>query len=145
MKKSVARLVLIACLIVLAGCKSSDTAEDKNTILKLQAGDEAAYITLSAGSGRTATIRDAAEIRRLTDALSAGEYSNGELDIRPADYGASVHTKNGLATQLSFWVEGGAAGLVVRSGHNGHYRLPEPTRAEWKKAFEAHLPKLAED
>jgi hypothetical protein len=130
--------VYVLCIAVLVGC--GDTGNEGGAgkgagKLEQQAASVGSMTIVTAETGQSVTLTDAASIERLIKAIQETKYSTGQLDISGADYTVTVELKDGTSRVYSWWLKGKYTGLMTVSGQVGHFKLPETTKQDLLKWF----------
>lgn len=123
-------------LIALVGCESSGTPVgnepgmmDARHIVAIALNDD--------DSDQSVNYTATSSFERFVHAVAAAEYTSAQLDITAPDYRSTVKMKDGSSQTFSFWIVGSNVGLMVKSGQNGHFRLPEASKQELLNLFES--------
>lgn len=121
-------------LIGLVGCESAETVV-QNGLGQMNAGNIVS-ITLKEDDKQSVKITEASSFI-FVQAITAAEFDTGQLDIAAPDYGTTVEMKDGTSHKFSFWIIGGNTGLFIKSGQNGHYRLPDASKKDLLELFQS--------
>ncbi|MCQ6560988.1 hypothetical protein [Paenibacillus mendelii] len=131
--------ILTLSLLGLAGCGNAG-AKTPPGLNQIDA-DQIDLLTLHQGMNQdhnqSYAITDKKMFSRFVQAIAAAEHDMAKLDIAAPDYGATVEMKDGTSYSFSFWVTGGNTGLMIISGQNGHYRLPEASKQDLLDLFQS--------
>lgn len=134
MKKSIL-FTIVFIVLGMAGCASAGTGVADG----LEHLDEKNIksITLEVDDKQSVKITEASSLERFVKAILTAEYTTSQLDIAAPDYKSTVEMKDGTSEGFSFWVVGGINGLFIKSGKNGHYRLPDDSKKELLNLFQS--------
>lgn len=128
-------LVLITVIsVIIAGCAHSDNKQKKQALIDLSSINS---ITIQNDSGAVIILTDHKLMKSFDEAVHSAEYDSSKLDIAEPDYVATVEAEDKEGEKFSFWIKGENDGLFIKSGQNGHYRLPGTEKAALLQLFQS--------
>lgn len=135
MKKINLLVLLTVISAILVGCVDSDNKDrmKNQTLIDLNSVNS---ITIQNDNGGSKAITDHELMERFVEAIHTAEYDRALLDIAAPDYVATVELEDSEGEKFSFWIKGEYDGLFIKSGQNGHYRLPGTAKVALLNLFQ---------
>lgn len=134
--KKINLLVLLTVLsMILVSCTDADNKDKKKNQALLDSNVHS--MTVKSSIDEVVSITDRKLIEQFAEAIHSAQFDSGQLDIKAPDYVATVQLEDSESDIFSFWIKGEHEGLFIKSGRNGHYRLPGTAKAALLALFQS--------